>query len=218
MASAEDVSAVSEAEDSDSEDWDDVYKDHHFGLESDKAANAYTSRGRNDAVWKILEAYGFRRSTDSKKTKEQFEGPTPAPCFELVARTHCSKGEFISGNVLENGEMVDYRVAELANKIRSSHHIDYMDDDQKKKILQMDDATLVRDALSVGGLDNGSHYFSFCRDDLEQSDCTWHCRICKGCMDWRDWHCKGCNTCKYGVSIPCDKCTPGKYQHRMSYG
>jgi hypothetical protein len=38
--------------------------DHHFGLSVSCNANEpYTNRGRSEAPWKILIAYGYRRST-----------------------------------------------------------------------------------------------------------------------------------------------------------
>ncbi|KAK7544034.1 uncharacterized protein J3D65DRAFT_598711 [Phyllosticta citribraziliensis] len=64
------------------------------------------------------------------------------------------------------------------------------------------------------GEPNG-HFFSFCRPIRSnnaaigrwvQADCTWHCRGCGECMDWREWHCRKCNKCAYGVSLPCDGC------------
>jgi len=51
-----------------------------------------------------------------------------------------------------------------------------------------------------------TYFFSFCRDEVEQDNCTWHCVICKSCMDWREWHCGRCNKCTYGVSLPCEGC------------
>ena len=79
------------------------------------------------------------------------------------------------------------------------------------------DAELVRAALSTRGLSVGheQHFFSFCRGGLESRNHTSHCRKCKECMDWREWHCKTCDKCQYGVSIPCQKCMPRKYQKRM---
>lgn len=53
----------------------------------------------------------------------------------------------------------------------------------------------------------GSNYFfSFCRDDVEQEEQTWHCNDCKECHDWRVWRCESCNNCTYGVSLPCEHC------------
>lgn len=55
------------------------------------------------------------------------------------------------------------------------------------------------------------NYFSLCRSmdqatvpprgDWEQEDCTWHCRGCGECADWREWHCSKCKKCHYGVSL-----------------
>lgn len=51
-----------------------------------------------------------------------------------------------------------------------------------------------------------SYYYSFCRKYWEQDSCTWHCKVCKECNDWREWHCKECKQCTYGISIPCEGC------------
>ena len=62
----------------------------------------------------------------------------------------------------------------------------------------------------LGTADDGdgyrSFFYSFCRGGWEQDSCTWHCRTCGECKDWREWHCGRCNECAYGVSIPCDGC------------
>ena len=42
-----------------------------------------------------------------------------------------------------------------------------------------------------------SYYYSFCREDIEEENCTWHCIKCKECLDWREWHCGECNKCMY---------------------
>ena len=52
--------------------------------------------------------------------------------------------------------------------------------------------------------DCGLLFYSFCRNDIEQDNCTWHCEICNDCQDWRVWHCEDCNKCTYGVSLPCE--------------
>ncbi len=41
------------------------------------------------------------------------------------------------------------------------------------------------------------YYYSFCRKDLSEDNCTWHCIKCKQCFDWREWHCGECNKCMY---------------------
>ncbi|CAF3717969.1 unnamed protein product [Rotaria sp. Silwood1] len=48
-----------------------------------------------------------------------------------------------------------------------------------------------------------SYYYSFCREDFEQDNCTWHCVKCQECVDWREWH---CGECTYGLTIPCSGC------------
>lgn len=50
------------------------------------------------------------------------------------------------------------------------------------------------------------YWFSFCLDQVVQSDCTWHCEVCRSCRDWREWHCEVCNKCTYGMTLPCENC------------
>ncbi|KAJ7872972.1 hypothetical protein B0H13DRAFT_2553041 [Mycena leptocephala] len=50
-------------------------------------------------------------------------------------------------------------------------------------------------------------FYSFCRNSLEQADCTSHCTVCNECVDWREWHCKLCNKCTYGLTFPCSNCS-----------
>ena len=50
------------------------------------------------------------------------------------------------------------------------------------------------------------YWYSFCWDEVVQDSCTWHCKICGTCRDWREWHCKECNKCTYGVTLPCEHC------------
>ncbi|KAJ7830441.1 hypothetical protein B0H14DRAFT_3872642 [Mycena olivaceomarginata] len=50
-------------------------------------------------------------------------------------------------------------------------------------------------------------FYSFCRNGLEQGDCTSHCTVCNKCADWREWHCKLCNKCTYGLTFPCTNCS-----------
>mmetsp|Transcript_9860 Transcript_9860/g.12429 ORF Transcript_9860/g.12429 Transcript_9860/m.12429 type:complete len:224 (-) Transcript_9860:718-1389(-) len=197
-------------------DWDDPCWDHHFGMDDSSAGGPYTTRGRTDAVWKTLQAYGFKKSEDKKKA---FDGLVPTACFEHFVRENVKK----VGKILEDGQIEGNTVSELAKRIRSSHQIKYLEEPVQKAIDDEDDMELVTHALSTEDIrrdgsndDKESGYYtdlfySFCREAVEQSTCTWHCRVCKGCKDWRDWHCKGCNTCKYGSSIPCDKCNAKEY-------
>lgn len=107
-------------------------------------------------------------------------------------------------------------VRELAECIRDSDQVGYLDEENKNSIKSEDDMELVMRALSTTCIKKEDDYysdlfFSFCNGDVEQGICTWHCRVCQGCKDWRDWHCKGCKECQYGSSIPCDKCNPEEY-------
>jgi hypothetical protein len=40
-------------------------------------------------------------------------------------------------------------------------------------------------------------YYSFCRRDVVDEDCGWHCIKCQKCKDWREWHCQKCDRCKH---------------------
>lgn len=56
-------------------------------------------------------------------------------------------------------------------------------------------------------------FYSFCRrDGWQETEHSWHCRICSDCMEWREWHCERCNQCSYGLSLPCENC--GREKHR----
>ena len=50
------------------------------------------------------------------------------------------------------------------------------------------------------------YWYSFCWGTVVQDNCTWHCRPCGSCRDWREWHCADCNLCTYGISHPCEHC------------
>jgi len=222
-ASDDDVSDASETR----YDWDDPCWDHHFGKDHPSAGCPYGNRGRTDGVWKVLEHYGFEKADPAKKKGkgekvQYFEGKTPSPCFEKLVRSMFKKGVSDPECVnLDAGEIRGYSIAHIAGLVRSSHHMGYLEDDDRKKVSDMSDKDLVRDALSDDGLEIGHYhyYYSFCWNGLEQGECTWHCRICGDCKDWRDWHCKGCNTCRYGVSIPCSECNPKQYKKYLDcYG
>ena len=64
---------------------------------------------------------------------------------------------------------------------------------------------------------DGVHQYRDSKADeiLEDADepggfnpCTHWCTKCKSFKDWREWHCAGCNKCQYGVTLPCETCTP----------
>ncbi|EJK47769.1 hypothetical protein THAOC_33493 [Thalassiosira oceanica] len=100
-------------------DWEDPCWDHHFGMEDHSAGGSYSNKGRTAAVWRTLEAYGFRRSAD----KKSFDGLKPSGCFEYFVRKNVRREE----NLAEDGQIVGYETPELAEKIRSSHHIGYLE-------------------------------------------------------------------------------------------
>jgi hypothetical protein len=51
-----------------------------------------------------------------------------------------------------------------------------------------------------------TYWYSFCWEEVVQEGCTWHCKICRQCRDWREWHCEVCNRCTYGVTLGCEHC------------
>ena len=168
------------------------------------ADDPYTNRGRSEEIWRVLLAYGFQRSTNSKG-KHTFQGKKASPCFERVVRNACKKNE-----VEENGELFAYSINSIARDVKSNWMLE--DEDLSEK----NDVELVRDALSIRGIQiGGGYYYSLCRKSLVESSYTWHCRICGRCGDWRDWHCAGCNKCQYGASIPCEKCSPEEHEIYM---
>mmetsp|Transcript_39802 Transcript_39802/g.71753 ORF Transcript_39802/g.71753 Transcript_39802/m.71753 type:complete len:247 (+) Transcript_39802:744-1484(+) len=189
------------------DDWGDETWDHHFGMENHNTGGPYSNRGRSEAVWKTLVAYGFRRTPNNL-----FDGPTPQPCFECFVRQKVKN----PANVLANGEIASRSTANLADRIRTCHHIG---NGEKIIIDNMNENDLVKGALSIDGIKYTDLYYSFCgRGGLEKLSHTWHCRICKCCKDRRDWHCKGCNKCRYGVLIPCSKRNPRDYASWEKHG
>jgi len=50
------------------------------------------------------------------------------------------------------------------------------------------------------------YWYSFCWATVVQDSCSWHCKICGQCQDWRVWHCENCHRCTYGLSLPCEHC------------
>ena len=50
------------------------------------------------------------------------------------------------------------------------------------------------------------YWYSFCWKEVVHGGCSWHCKECHKCRDWREWHCDVCGRCSYGISLPCDGC------------
>lgn len=168
------------------------------GREDDTAGDAYSNRGRTQKVKQILATFGFVNFE---------EEPMPHPCFEKFVRDEVKKG---------NHGKIDWPnwPNELAKEIRKSENFQYIN---KEEIEGLSDFELTK--ACVTNYPSLGYYFSFCDlppgGGLVQFDCTWHCRKCKRCYDWREWHCKTCNKCQYGVSIPCETCQPERYRRRM---
>jgi hypothetical protein len=157
------------------------------GLEDRNADGPYSKRGRTPAVLACLQAYGFLCEPDHEK---------PHQCFE-------SKVRKVKGDMSKLPS-----IAQLAAKIRKEGDVaPYMDVPKDST-----DAELVKCMLAINF---DGWFWSFCFNGLQQATCTWHCRHCRQCVDWREWHCKGCGKCQYGVSIPCQTCQPTLYKMRM---
>lgn len=204
---------MSYSSDGSDEDFDRI--DVNEGREDDTAGDPFTKRGRNENVWRVLEFYGFnRQSVEDKNSTEDIH-----PCFEAKVRKEVNKTKDKTPSDLFGS------IESFAKSIRKSHHYEYIGDekelfdDPKKGTQQERDAALVKSVISQGreSLDYG--YWSFCAGwdggQLVQGSCTWHCRKCGECADWREWHCKTCNKCQYGVTIPCEKCQPERFRKRM---
>lgn len=194
-------------------DWSDPFSfDCHFGMEDNSASKPCPNTGRTAAVWKTLQAYGFKKI--DKNEQIGCDDLIPSACFESFVR----KSVKTPSKILEDGQIVGYEIKELANRIRLQG-VDHVKEEDQTAFEEEEDMEVVTRALSDKGLQRGDVYYtdlyySFCgaREGLEQSTCSWHCRLCGECEDWRVWHCKGCNTCKYGASTsPCDKCNPEEY-------
>ncbi len=50
------------------------------------------------------------------------------------------------------------------------------------------------------------YYYSFCFDDVMDTNSMWHCDVCGTCSDDGVWHCKHCNKCTYGLTLRCENC------------
>ena len=74
------------------------------------------NKGRSEAVWNTLNAYGFQRTSDNKFEDEVI----PDSCFEYFVRQQVKD----SDNILDSGEIAGYEIADLANRIRSSRQMD----------------------------------------------------------------------------------------------
>ncbi len=50
------------------------------------------------------------------------------------------------------------------------------------------------------------YYYSFCFNEVMDTNSMWHCRVCGTCSDDGVWHCKHCNKCSYGLTLRCENC------------
>ena len=58
------------------------------------------------------------------------------------------------------------------------------------------------------------YYYSFCFDDVMDTNSMWHCVVCGTCSDDGVWHCKHCNKCTYGLSLRCENCGKTHISHQ----
>lgn len=50
------------------------------------------------------------------------------------------------------------------------------------------------------------YYYSFCMNDVVDTESMWHCLPCGTCREDSEWHCPRCKTCTYGLTLACDNC------------
>ncbi|KAL1381993.1 hypothetical protein HDK64DRAFT_57011 [Phyllosticta capitalensis] len=122
--------------------------------------------------------------------------------------------KWLFDRVQENMDISDF--SESYNAwVKQWETVDDAADDNPRKIHLM--RSLLRLAFEEGfeyGDELHDWFFSFCRKawgdreigTWQQGNCTWHCRGCGECGDWRDWHCRTCNNCSYGISLRCRGC------------
>jgi hypothetical protein len=175
------------------------------GYEDDKARAPYSNRGRTDLVLRALCKYTDRQIG---KGVDQW---LPNPCFEMFVRGQIKEGQ--------DPEVFLQSAEDFASDIRNTELYGLLAENDPE-LVALDDRSLsafcVGDEKSAKGI-YADLYWSWCRDDAAQGTCTWHCRKCGCCQDWREWHCKRCNKCVYGVSIPCESCRPLDYAKRMRW-
>lgn len=100
----------------------------------------------------------------------------PHPCFEAEIRKEYAEGEAKKSGELAIREFLeqDLEIGMRAAEIRGSDNFQYIDEANRNKT----DIEVV--ALSYSQCESfGGMFYSFCRDSLEQMNCTWHCRACK---------------------------------------
>ena len=179
-------------------DWDDPttsFKDH-----LDVSRQSFDARRRSPILKEILEGFGLDCSVDAVEA-------VPHPCFEghlkklLKSAKKRKSGEDVKSNI----PSTEF----LAGEIRSDGNYLFLSEEAQG----YSDYELLKRCVSLDGCDE--YFYSMCRGNLEQSACTWHCKRCGQCRDWRTWHCKQCDVCNYGQSFPCPKCQPELHVHRM---
>lgn len=90
-------------------------------------------------------------------------------------------------------------------------HYDKLTDTQKNQLLELpcecENITLSEliTAYECTNCDI-TYYYSFCMEEIVETDEFWHCTACKTCRESAEWHCKKCNECTYGLTLPCDGC------------
>ena len=138
---------------------------------------------------------------DMKKADVDFDMAQPELVSELLDRLFELKRPRKLDSIVARGDAFKFDTelkewAKIWNGLAGSEKLRAQDKIQ----------ALFRHAFTESPDSHSQFWYSFCRGDWVQDDCTWHYRICDKYNDWREWHCGTCKKCTYGISIPCQGC------------
>lgn len=175
------------------EDDNDYFWMEKFQRRDELAGAPFSDRGRNSSFWSALKDLKYDLVEDVRHGVIKL-----TPCFEKLIR----QGISAHGSLQAKQKLTFLSLDFLIDEARE--HPDTFAD--------MTDEEIVRSLVT----DNSSTYmfYSFCRQRIETDECTWHCRKCGICQDWREWHCSKCDKCQYGVTFPCKTCDPNLFLMR----
>ena len=172
-----------------------------FKREDYTAGEPFSSRGRNGDFWATLEAMGWGLADALRDGTLRLQ-----PCFEAHLRKACKA----RANPALKRSLADLDIEGMVADGRR-------DETFGRFFSDMSDEQIVYSLFTYGPHDSHCDIFwSFCRNEFEQRACTWHCRKCGICQDWREWHCSGCDKCSYGQTFPCQTCDPNLAEMRMN--
>lgn len=174
--------------------WTDSLGIEKFQRCDEHAGDAYTKARRTPAFWKALEDLGMGLAEALRADTLKLR-----PCFERVIRAG------IAAKASDNAkaQLNDLDLETLVQAAREDSDLGhYFNNDMSDEQVARKLFTIVPDES------HDSVFYSFCWDQFQQENCTWHCRRCGKCADWLEWHCSGCNRCHYGKSFPCSTCDP----------